>query len=269
MSLLTAVPDLPADALRSRWTIYRKETLYELLKTLRMPAFAIPSILFPVAFYLFFGVGFGGRQQFGGVSMATFLLATYGAFGVIGASLFGFGVGVAMERGQGWLLLKRASPMPPGAYFAAKIVMSLVFSAIILTLLFTLGALLGNVAMPWSSWLQLAAILLAGVFPFAAFGLAMGYFCGPNSAPAVVNLIYLPMAFCSGLWIPIQVLPELVQRIALYLPAYHYSQLALKVLGADAGRPVVGHLAYLVGFTVLCLGVAVAGFRRDASKSYG
>jgi ABC-2 type transport system permease protein len=269
MSLLSAVPDLPDTARRSRWQIYRKETLYELLKTLRMPAFAIPSILFPVAFYLFFGVGFGGRQQFGGVSMAAFLLATYGAFGVIGASLFGFGVGVAMERGQGWLLLKRASPMPPGAYFAAKIVMSLVFSAIILTLLFSLGALFGHVAMPWQSWLQLAGILLAGVFPFAAFGLAMGYFCGPNSAPAVVNLIYLPMAFLSGLWVPVQALPQLVQRIAVFLPAFHYSQLALKVLGADLGRPAAGHLAYLAGFTALCLAVAVAGFRRNAAQSYG
>ena len=41
--------------------------------------------------------------------VATYLLATYATFGVIGAALFGFGVGVAVERGQGWMLLKRAS----------------------------------------------------------------------------------------------------------------------------------------------------------------
>ena len=36
-----------------------------------------------------------------------------------------------MERGYGWLQVKRASPMPPLAYLVAKTVMSIIFSAII------------------------------------------------------------------------------------------------------------------------------------------
>src|SRR5688500_3022950 len=92
--------------------VYALEAKYELLKVARMPGFAIPSIAFPVMFYSLFGLVFGGRGL-GGINMATYLVATYGAFGVIGAALFGFGVGVAVERGQGWLVLKRASPMPP------------------------------------------------------------------------------------------------------------------------------------------------------------
>ena len=79
-------------------------------------------------FYLLFGVVFGtrhGRRR----TMATYLIATYGAFGVIGAALFGFGVGVAIERGQGWMMLKRASPMPPMAFFAAKLAMCAIFAA--------------------------------------------------------------------------------------------------------------------------------------------
>ena len=93
-----------------------------------MPGYAIPSIAFPAMFYLLFGVVFG-RGTVGGVTMATYLIATYGAFGVIGASLFGFGVGVAVERGQGWMMLKRASPMPPMAFFVAKLVMCTIFAA--------------------------------------------------------------------------------------------------------------------------------------------
>ena len=254
---------------RSLAGIYWKEIKYELLKTLRLPAYVIPTITFPVVFYAFFGLGFGASQQVGGVTMAAYLLATYGAFGVIGASLFGFGVGVAMERGQGWMLLKRASPMPPLAYFAAKVVMALLFGATILVLLFTLGGLFGGVSLPASSWASLGAILVAGALPFCAFGLALGYFCGPNSAPAVVNLIYLPMAFGSGLWIPVQALPELVGKIALFLPPYHYAQLALKTLGADEGNPVGSHLSYLAGFTVIALAVAWLGYRRDENKNYG
>ena len=67
-------------------------------------------------------------------------------------------------------------------------------------------------------------------------GLAIGYFAGPNSAPAAINLIYLPMSFCSGLWVPYMFLPKLVRQIALALPPYHLSQLALGMVGAGAPR---------------------------------
>ena len=91
--------------------ILRSETATELLKSVRLPIFAISTIAFPVMFYVIFGATFG-RQQAGPVDVATYMLATYGAYGVIGAALFSFGVGVAVERAQGWMRLKRASPMP-------------------------------------------------------------------------------------------------------------------------------------------------------------
>ena len=56
-------------------------------------------------------------------------------------------------------------------------------------------------------------------------GLAFGYLVGPNSAPAVLNLVWLPMAFASGLWIPISQLPQFVQPVAAFLPPYHFAQL--------------------------------------------
>ncbi len=254
---------------RSVAQIYWKEAKYEFLKALRMPAYSLPTILFPVMFYCLFGLSFLKNQPAGGVSMAAYLLATYGAFGVIGAALFGFGVGVAMERGQGWMILKRASPMPPSAYFTAKIVMSTVFGLTIVILLFGLGYFFGGVRLPVGGWLALLAVLVAGAVPFSALGLAVGYTAGPNSAVAIVNLIYLPMAFASGLWIPVAVLPSFFQKLAPWLPAYHYSQLALKRIGADVGDSTTSHLLYLAVFTALCLGVAYLGYRRDEGKTYG
>lgn len=246
--------------------IYWLEAKLEFLKVLRLPAFALPTILFPVIFYVFFGLTFSPP---GGFNLAQYLLATYGAFGVIGASLFGFGVGVAIERGQGWMLLKRASPAPPAAYFTAKIFMALLFSAIIIALLFVLGSTFGDVELAAGQWGLLALCLLLGSLPFCAMGLAIGYFAGPNSAPALVNLIYLPMAFLSGLWIPIQVLPETIQKIALGLPAFHYAQIALKVIDSDSGGSLAAHLAYLVVFTAAGLLLAGVGYRRDKDQTYG
>jgi ABC-2 type transport system permease protein len=116
--------------------------------------------------------------------------------------------------------------------------------------------------------MRLFLTLLLGAFPFCAFGLAIGYFAGPNSAPAVVNLLYLPMGFISGLWIPLPALPKFFQVLAPALPSYHFGQLALGQIGAAAGSPSM-HAAALVAFTVVFLIVATIGYRRDEGKLYG
>jgi ABC-2 type transport system permease protein len=249
--------------------VYALEAKYEFLKLVRIPAFAIPSVTFPVMFYVLFGLAFGSGRGLGGVSMATYLIATYGAFGVIGSALFGFGAGVAIERGLGWMLLKRATPMPAAAYFVAKLVVCLIFGAVIVVLLSSIGVAFGGVRLAPATWARLGGTLIAGAIPFCAMGLAIGYFAGPNSAPPIVNLFYLPMAFASGLWIPIDVLPGVVKSVAPFLPAYHLGQLALSALGADRGAPFWSHVVALIGFTCIFLALALWGYRNDEGKTYG
>lgn len=250
-------------------SVYLLEAKYEFLKLWRMPAYAIPSILFPVMFYALFGLTFGGSRPAGSTTVATYLLATYGAFGVIGVALFGFGVGVAVERGQGWMTLKRATPMPPLAYFFGKLAMATLFSTIIVLLLSALGVRYGGVSLDAATWVRLIATLILGALPFGAMGLAVGYLVGPNAAPAIVNVLYLPLSFASGLWIPIEVLPPFVRSIAPYLPPYHFAQLALGAIGADRGAPAWTHMLVLAGFTAAGLGVALWGYRRDEDKMWG
>ena len=248
---------------------YALEAKYEFLKQVRMPAYAIPAITFPVMFYLLFGVMFGGGRPAGGTTVATYMLATYGTFGVIGCALFGFGVGVAVERGQGWMTLKRATPMPPFAYFVAKLAMATIFGAIIVSLLSIVGVMLGGVALSPGTWTRLALTLTAGTIPFSALGLALGYLAGPNSAPAIVNLVYLPLSFASGLWIPIEMLPGFIKNLAPFLPPYHLAQLALAAVGAGRGAPAWSHVLALAGFTALGLGLAAIAYRRDEDSNWG
>src|SRR5688500_19647361 len=103
----TAPPRYPR---RSLLGMYRTEAWQEFLKLIRLPIFAATTIALPLLFYVIFGITFAGEQA-GGVGMTTYMLATYGAFGVIGVALFGLGVSVEVERGQGWMRLKRDAPM--------------------------------------------------------------------------------------------------------------------------------------------------------------
>src|SRR5580693_5020539 len=182
--------------------IYFKEAKYEFLKNLRLRVYTASVLSFPLMFYVLFGLVLNSNQSIGNTRVTTYLLATYGTFGVMGASLFGTAAGLASDRGLGWLQVKRASPMPPFAYFVAKVVVSMIFSGIVVLALILLGFAFGGVRFPLGEMTKLLGTLVAGSLPFSAMGLALGYFTGPNSAPATINLIYLPMSFCSGLWVP-------------------------------------------------------------------
>ena len=249
--------------------IYLKEAKYEFLKNLRLRMYTASVLSFPIMFYVLFGLVLNSKEAIAGMRVPTYLIATYGTFGVMGASLFGTAAGLASDRGLGWLEVKRASPMPPFAYFAAKVVTSMIFSAIIVLALFALGIAAGGVRMPVAQFAQLLGILVAGSLPFSTMGLALGYFTGPNSAPATINLIYLPMSFCSGLWVPFMFLPKIVRQIALVLPPYHLSQLALGIVGGGSHESTATHWEVLIAFTMICLGVARIGFQRDQEKMYG
>lgn len=63
--------------------------------------------------------------------------------GIMGPALFGFGMGLALEREQGLIALKRALPMPKGAYLVAKMLMAASFAVLIATAI-ALETLLGG-----------------------------------------------------------------------------------------------------------------------------
>ncbi len=241
--------------------LYLLEARSQFLNAARMPVFAVPTLVFPLMFYTFFGILLFGSQG-GDPELPTYMLAGYGVFAVLGPSLFGFGVGLANERDNGSLLLKQTTPMPTGAYLFARVAMALVFGAVVTLGLFLLGAFGAGVRLGAGEWLGLGAVTLAGVIPVCALGLMIGTLVKVQAAVAVVNLVFLPMAVLSGLWFPITLFPEILQQAANILPAYHLAQLALKVIGMDQGQSILVHLGILAVETAIFLRIAVIGFRR-------
>jgi ABC-2 type transport system permease protein len=241
--------------------LFGKETQYEALRMLRTRAFSISVIGFPVMFYLLFGVT--NRHS----EYARYLLAGYSCFGAISSCLFGMGMGIALERAQGWLELKQASPLPRLAYLGAKTVSCTFFGLATLVVLLVLSATLGGVHLHSSEVLRLFAVIFAGSFPFAAMGLLVALIVPANSAPGIINLINLPMSFASGVWMPIDILPHWLQRIAPVLPTYHFAQLALNVFGFAKPGSMLTHWEALIGFSCLMVGAAWVVFTRSEAKA--
>lgn len=239
----------------------------EFLRLIRVPAFSLPSILFPVMFYGLFGVPFA-HESVHGVSIARYALAGFGAYAVINVSMFSFGITVANDRAEKTTVLMRATPLPPIAYLAGKTIATLAFAALALAVLLAFGAVAGGVRLAPIAWFALGGRLLLGVFPFIAIGFGVGYLAGPQSAIAILQLISLPMSFASGLFIPLQVLPGWIGKLAFYLPAYHFAQLAWSTLGPPTESIAVSTL-WLAAFTIVFILIAIRAYFREETKTFG
>jgi ABC-2 type transport system permease protein len=252
----------------SLWIMLWRQIVAEFMKLWRLPIFSIGTIGFPVLLFLIFGVPNARETTAYGSTIGQYILASMTAYGLLGIAFFSFGIGVAVERGQGWMKLMRATPMPPFVYFTARTVMALLFGLVISAVMFTVGFVAAGIRMPAMQWATLLVALLLGLLPFTAMGFALGYWAGPNSASPIAQLAYFVMSFASGLWVPLEQLPSFARAIADYLPTHHYAQLAWAAVGASDGRLAV-HIAWLVGSTVVFGVLAVWGYHRDQGKQYG
>jgi ABC-2 type transport system permease protein len=237
---------------------YLAEARSECLRYLRNPGFMLPVLLFPSLFYLVFGILMAKSE---GTEASRYLLASYGVFGVMSPGLFGFGVSLAFERDGGLLTLKRALPMPPGAYLLGKLVMAMGAAAIVVLLLLALAFALAHVSLTPQ---QAGSLLVTGVFgvmPFCAIGMLVGSVARGQGAPGMLQIIYLPMSFLSGLWFPLPMLPKVLQQIAPLWPSYHLERIALAAVGVEptARWP---HVLVLAGWAVVCLWLAARRLQR-------
>ena len=241
--------------------IFRKETKYEFLKLMRTKSFSLSTIGFPVMFYILFGIA--NRNAYAGnIHVAKYMLGGYACFGLIGAALFGIGVGVASELAAGWLELKRASPMPAPAYLLAKCASAIAFGIIIVSILTAIAMSFGGVSLTAAELIKMLGMTIVGSISFASMGLLIALLVPANAAPAIVNLIYLPMSFLSGLWMPLRFMPHWLQGIAPALPTYHLSQLMLSIFGYQDSMSLATHWNALIGFTLLMLGLSWLIFHR-------
>jgi len=246
--------------------IFQMETKYDFLKLMRTKSFSLATIGFPVMFYVLFGIA--NRNAYAGnVHIAKYMLGGYACFGLIGAALFGIGVGLASELAAGWLELKRASPMPVPAYLFAKCASAVAFGIIIVSILTAVATAFGDVSLSPLEMIKMLGMTIVGSISFASMGLLLALLVPANAAPGIVNLIYLPMSFLSGLWIPLRFMPHWLQKFAPALPTYHLAQLMLNIFGYQDSMSLATHWNALIGFTLLMLGTSWLVFHRKEQNA--
>ena len=238
-------------------------TRYELVRNLRNRRFFIFTIGFPLALYLFIATPNRNEHDLAGsgISAPLYFMVGLIALGTMNA-VVGGGARIAVERTLGWTRQLRLTPLKPRAYFATKVIAAYVSALLTIVVLYAAGISLG-VSLSVGSWLQMTALLLVGLLPFAALGIALGHLVSAEAVGPAIGGLSALLAFLGGVWFPLG--DGVMHDIAQGLPSYWLVQASRVSLGAS-GWGVTGWLV-VAGWTVALSVLAAAAYRRDTGRA--
>ncbi len=184
------------------------------------------TFIFPLLIYVLLGSVYGDDEiEAEGVTGSEYLLAGVLGYGVAATAFAGLAIVLVLRREAGILKRLRGTPLPAWAYVLATLASTIVVFAIEVVALLVLANLMFDVPYP-ERWISLALALLLGAVAFAALGVALTTVIrSSEGASAVVNVVYLPMAFLAGsFWTP-QAYPPVLEAIANLLPLTYFIHL--------------------------------------------
>jgi ABC-2 type transport system permease protein len=226
---------------------------------LRNRAFLFFSLIMPLAF-LFIYVGIFGR----GKSQAVpYLLGEVLALTVMG-SFWGLSVQLVTFREQGILRRFRVTPVGPSAMLASSLVSNYFLTLPTIAIEFFLSRSvfhmngLGNV-------LSIFVLVTIGTVTFASLGLIVASVTNTMQETQVINqVIWFVFLFISGATIPLPLLPKVIQRVALFLPATYLVSGLQRAMSDKTSLMDLGmYLASLVGCAGIAFVVAAQLFRWE------
>jgi ABC-2 type transport system permease protein len=225
------------------------------LELARLPAFTIPTVLFPAVVYLALT-----RRRPEDPAAVT---AGFAAIAVLGVAFFQFGVGIATERQSPWERYLRSLPAGPVPRIVGRVGAACVFAACAAGAVLVAGAARFAVSLPAQRWAVLAAALIVGAVPFALLGTALGYLVPAKAAVPVANFVYLPLVYAGGLWTG----PDgRESAYRILIPTRAWAQTVWAVVGA-ARAPTLALLA-LAAWSLAFGALAAWAYCRDEGERF-
>jgi len=244
---------------------FRKLTLVNLKLYLREPIATFFTLAFPPLMVVLFGAMYGNdpSPMFGGygsmdVSMPAYTAMILGTVGFLGVPIT-----ISGYRESGVLRRFQATPMRPLTYILADIVANLVTTLLGMMGLVIIGWLLYRVQFEGQVMAVILAVVFCGLAMFSIGYLIAGLAPGARTAQVVGMVIFYPMMFLSGASIPLEVMPETIQRIADFLPLTYVVRLLRGLWFGDAWGEHLLETAVLAGVLLVCTALAARFFRWE------
>ncbi|MCL3861003.1 ABC transporter permease [Actinotalea sp. K2] len=205
-------------------------------RTMREPAAVFFMLAFAPMFAVAMGLIFGNEPvaQFGGRGYLDANLVSFTAIIVVILGLIIVPVDILSQRDSGALRRFRATPLRPGTYVAADVLVRFVISLTSIVVMLAIGILAFG-ARPEGNLGSVLLVAALGVVVFLAVGYALAAVLPSQGVgQALGNILVFPLIFLSGAAVPLDVLPDDVRRVAQVSPL---TQLVELLRGLWDGQP--------------------------------
>ncbi|MFV0526757.1 MAG: ABC transporter permease [Acidimicrobiales bacterium] len=194
---------------------------FDLVMFRRNPAAAFFTLILPLIFFLLFTAIFGNETNEAGVRIATYYVPGIMTLQITSATLVNLAMAMTTRRERGLLKRLRATPLPPWVFIASQATASIVISAVASVFLIVVGRLVFDVSVRAAGVPSLVVSIALGSACLAALGLALSTIIpSEEAAPAITNVLVLPLYFISDVFIPGDK-PRALEFIASLFPVQH------------------------------------------------
>ena len=237
----------------------------ELKLNIRNMNMVIFALLLPLVVLVILGFLYGASPAADGADY-TFLEQSIGALGAISVcagGLMGLPLVVAEYRERKILKRFQVTPISPGMLLAVEFLIYVLYALVSLSLLLLVSWLGWGVHLH-GSWGGFALSWLLTVLSTLSIGMMAGGIArNTKSASIIACVLYFPMLIFSGATLPLEVMPETMQRMIRIFPITQGIQLMKSAFLGLTAEPPALPIVMMLGVTLACSGIAVKCFRWE------
>ncbi len=191
----------------------------------RTPVAAFFTLALPVFFLVLFSVLFGSSEVAEGYRFSQFFAPAMAVFAAGSSTFTGLSIGTALARDQGILKRVRGTPLSPWIYMTGRIGSAVWVGVVSVAVMFVVGWALFGFVMLWNNLGVAVLVFMVGMATFSALGLSVcALVKNADATPAVANAVFLPMAFVSGIFIPLDDAPRWLLILGDVFPLKHFAE---------------------------------------------
>lgn len=223
------------------------------------------AIIMPLVVWIILGVVYGGKPAYEGAAY-TFLEQSFGAVCAISmcaGGLMGLPIVISDYRERKILKRFQVTPVSPAMLLGVELTVYVLYCLVSLITLGIAAALFGKVRMYGSIGAFLGSFLLTMISTLSIGMLVGGLAKNSKQAGVIASILYFPMLVFSGTTLPIEIMPELMQKVVSFFPMTQGILLMKNTfLGLNTGNVLLPVIVMAV-VTALCTGLSIRFFRWE------
>jgi ABC-2 type transport system permease protein len=231
---------------------------------LREPAAIFWGIVFTLVLTVAFGLATSGSHpdpKLGGLRIVDVYVPTMMAFVLTVLSLQALPAAFASYREKGVLRRMSTTPVSPIRLLGADIAVNVMVIAIALALIALTARIAFNVTLPRQGLGFVVALALGALATMGLGAIIASIAWSTRAAGAIGALMFFPLMFFAGLWVPRQSMSHGLRQVGDYTPL---GATVAAVQDTMAGHwPRAGHLEVLAAYAIVLAVAAARLFRWE------